>query len=625
MAGRASLLCWRVLTGVLLLSLQAASGSLLPAQDTDQSPAKEAAAAQQVKVARLIIQLGDSQYANRIRAQEELKQLGLAAFDALHRAQEHDDIEIAMRARYLVRSMRVQWALADDPPAVRKLLVAYGDRSGAERKNRMENLAKLPENQGITALCRLVRYESNEPLSKRAALLVMQHEQPAEPTQSDKVADQLRQVIGTSRRTAAKWILAYAQTLQKPETVLATWDKLTRAEEVTLSQFPKQSSRDITRDLLRWQAAMLRNLDRDDEAIAVIRRTLDLLEGTKQQLLDMIDWLVEREAWTVIDEIVDRFPVQFNKYADLMYLVAESQAKQGRLEQAEKTAGRALAINPDDTRTHIESAVWLQRRGLIPWCEQEYRHVIKISQPESRQHIYSRFLLSEILHDQDRDLDAAKILQGVVEIMKQPQVLKDISEGFQRDPGGIRSRMYYFFAQHHAQQNELKKHQEFLEKGIAEDPRDADVLIAMYRLPDSDAAWKKKTESTISEAVKHFQAEVKKHETLFRQADSPVQQDAVRRKLASANNQLAWLVANTRGDFDEAVRCSHRSLELRPGSAGYLDTLAHCYYAKGDYKNAVKHQLAAVQGEPHSAQMQRQLKLFQKSLQEQAPKATKPD
>lgn len=620
MAGRGFLLSWRIVIGALFLALSAGRNSRLPAQATDQPATKEASSAQQLKVDRLIIQLGDPQYANRTRAQEELKQLGLAAFDALHRAQEHDDIEIAMRARYLVRSMRVQWALVDDPPAVRKLLVAYGDRSSAERKNRMENLAKLPENQGLTALCRLVRYEANEPLSKRAALLVMQHELSAEPPQAEKVAGQLKQVIGTSRRTAAKWILAYTQTLQEPETVLATWDKLTRAEEVTLAQFPKQSSRDITRDLLRWQAAMLRNLDRDDEAIAVIRRTLDLLEGTKQQLLDMIDWLVEREAWTVIDEIVERFPVQFNKYADLMYRVAESQAKQGRLEQSEKTAARALAINPDDTRTHIESAIWLQRRGLIRWCEQEYRHVIKISQPESRQHIYSRFLLSEILHDQDRDLDAAKILQGVVEIMKQPQVLKDISEGFQRDPGGIRSRMYYFFAQHHAQQKELKKHQEFLEKGIAEDPRDADVLIAMHRLPDSDAAWKEKTESTISKAVKHFQEEVKKYETLFRQADSPVQQDAVRRKLASANNQLAWLVANTMGDLDEALRCSHRSLELRPGSAGYLDTLAHCYYAKRDYKNAVKHQLEAVKGEPHSSQMQRQLKVFQKALQEQEAK-----
>ena len=368
----------QIVSGPLLLALLIVWSSDLFAQAPDL-PATKGATAEQIKVDRLITQLGDSQYANRVRAQEELKQLGLAAFDALHRAQEHDDIEIAMRARYLVRSMRVQWALADDPPAVRKLLVSYGDRSSAERKNRMENLAKLPEHQGLTALCRLVRYEANEPLSKRAALLVMQHELVSEEANSEKIAGQLKQVIGTSRRTAAQWILAYAETLQKPEAMLATWEKLTRAEEVTLSQFPKQSSRDITRDLLRWQAAMLRNLNRDDEAIAVIRRTLDLLEGTKQQLLDMIDWLVEREAWTVIDEIVDRFPVQFNKYADLMYRVAESQAKQGRMEESEKTAARALAINPDDTRTHIESAIWLQRRGLIRWCEQEYRHVIKIA------------------------------------------------------------------------------------------------------------------------------------------------------------------------------------------------------------------------------------------------------
>ncbi|MCP3696314.1 MAG: hypothetical protein GY917_29230 [Planctomycetaceae bacterium] len=608
-------------TACLGVLFMVSAGFVLPLHaQTDSPSTNEPAAVLQREIDRLILELGDNQYANRVRAQAKLTELGLGAFDALHRAQDHDDIEIAMRARYLVRSMRIQWALPDDPPAVRKLLSGYGERSNAERKNRMENLSKLPENQGVVALCRLVRYEANEPLSKRAALLIMQQDPPKEAEKIDSVVQTLRKQVGKSRRTAANWMRAYAQTLVDPESAVATWDKLTRAEEVTLSQFPKESSRDITRDVLRWQAAMLRELNRHDEGIAVIRRTLDLLEGTKQQLLDMIDWLVEREAWTVIDEIVDRFPVEFNKYADLVYRVAESQAKQGRQEQAEKTAARALAINPDDSRTHIESAIWLQRRGLIPWCEKEYRQVIKISPAESRQHIYSCFLLSEILHDQDRDLDAANVLQGVVEVMKQPQVMKDIKDGFQREPGGIRSRMYYFFAQHHARNNEQQKHREFLEKGIQEDPRDADVLIAMYRLPKADAAWKEKTQQAIAAAVKHFQGEVKRYETLFRQGDSPVQLDALRRQLASANNQLAWLAGNTNGDLDEALRCSQRSLELRPGSAGYLDTLAHCYYAKGDYQNAVKNQLEAVSKEPHSAQMQRQLKLFQEGLDKQQPK-----
>ncbi|MFP6618638.1 MAG: tetratricopeptide repeat protein [Pirellulaceae bacterium] len=605
---------WRTACGALLLTLAIGSWNVLPGQSAD-SP--KTITARQVEVDRLITQLGDSQYANRIRAQEKLKELGLSAFDALHRAQDHDDIEIAMRARYIVRSMQVQWAFPDDPPAVRKLLSGYGDRSNDERKNRMENLSKLPENQGLVALCRLVRYEASEPLSKRAALLIMQQGAPEKPAKRSEIAGKLREQTGTSRRTAANWMRAYAQTLVDPEAAVATWDKLTRAEEVTLSQFPKESSRDITRDVLRWQAAMLRELNRHAEGIAVIRRTLDLLEGTQQQLLDMIDWLVEREAWTVIDEIVDRFPVEFNKYADLVYRIAESQAKQGRQEQAEKTAARALAINPDDSRTHIESAIWLKRRGLILWCVKEYRQVIKISPAESRQHIYSCFLLSEILHDQDRDLDAANVLQGVVEAMKQPQVIKVIKDTFQREPGGIRSRMYYFFAQHHARNKEQQKHREFLEKGIQEDPRDADVLIAMYRLPKADAAWKEKTQQTINTAVKHFQGEVKRYQTEVRQGDNPKEIERVERLLASANNQLAWLAANTNGDLDEALRCSQRSLELRPDSAGYLDTLAHCYYAKGDYQNAVKNQLEAVGKEPHSAQMQRQLKLFQESLRKQ--------
>ena len=81
----------QIVSGPLLLALLIVWSSDLLAQAPSQ-PATNGATAEQIKVDRLITQLGDSQYANRVRAQEELKQLGLAAFDALHRAQEHDDI-----------------------------------------------------------------------------------------------------------------------------------------------------------------------------------------------------------------------------------------------------------------------------------------------------------------------------------------------------------------------------------------------------------------------------------------------------------------------------------------------------------------------------------------------------
>jgi hypothetical protein len=45
--------------------------------------------------------------------------------------------------------------------------------------------------------------------------------------------------------------------------------------------------------------------------------------------------------------------------------------------------------------------------------------------------------------------------------------------------------------------------------------------------------------------------------------------------------------------------------------------LAHVYFAKGDYANAVAYQSKAVELEPHSGLIARQLKLFRAKLAEQ--------
>ncbi len=83
---------------------------------------------------------------------------------------------------------------------------------------------------------------------------------------------------------------------------------------------------------------------------------------------------------------------------------------------------------------------------------------------------------------------------------------------------------------------------------------------------------------------------------------------------ATPYNQLAWLVGNTEGDYQEALRCSQKSIELRPNVAGYLDTLGRCYFSVGDFSNAVKYQLQAIELDPHSGQMNRQLVVFREAL-----------
>src|SRR5687768_3867007 len=141
---------------------------------------QEAAAAAQpeARVAALIEQLGAEDFAAREKAQAELAQLGLEAFDTLHAAQNHHDPEIALRARYLVRSMSVRWFSESDSPEVVRILKGYGDLPEAERRNRMDRLAALEKRQGVAPLCRLARFETTDPLAKYAALKVLELQPP---------------------------------------------------------------------------------------------------------------------------------------------------------------------------------------------------------------------------------------------------------------------------------------------------------------------------------------------------------------------------------------------------------------------------------------------------------------
>ena len=179
--------------------------------------------------------------------------------------------------------------------------------------------------------------------------------------------------------------------------------------------------------------------------------------------------------------------------------------------------------------------------------------------------------------------------------------------------------MEFLFAEHEALQDDRTKQREHLDKAVALDPTNADVLIAMYRLPDVDEAYRAKTLRLIQATAAAFEKEIKA---------SPN---------ATAWNQWAWLICNTEGDFKKAISFSrmsvatasklarHSQIEIpytAADEAGYLDTLGHCYYAQGDYENAVKYQQQAAYLMPHSKIIGRQLDVFKKALADAQPKSS---
>ena len=587
------------------------------AQNDSKKPTREAAGLtdQEARVAKLIEQLGAGEFTAREKAQADLSKIGLEAFDALNEAQHHDDVEIALRARYLVRAMQVQWHQESDPADVIRILKGYGEQSETERRSRIDRLKSLEKQEGLVALCRLARFETSEELSKYAALKVMDlmpelKDMPAR----DEMEKKVQAGAGSGKRVATAWLRTLAKTLPDPTGSIPEWEGHIKAEHELFTQFPDRTSREVVRDLYRFEVSLLQTLNREQDAVVVMRKTLSLLEGTADQLTELIDWLLERKAWPVVQEVADRFPKAFVDNPELIYRLAEAQDQDGRKDAAKETAAKALALRPDDVQHHFRLGILLQQRGLFTWAENEFRYLLEHVPEDSLIQLDVRYALSEMLHDNAQELAAAEVAKGGVDLLAKNAQARELPL---RPQAGWISRMHYFYALDLMEKGKMEEARKHLDEGAVADPTDADVLIALYRWPNQTPEQQAAIRKLIATTAENFEKEMESHKGSDGGGD-PF--GGEKQEYATACNQYAWLVSNTFGDFDKAIRASHKSVEVRQELkrevGAYYDTLGRCYYAKQDFDNAIKYQTQALKLDPHSGQMKRQLALFQKSKAE---------
>ena len=208
------------------------AGGGAAAAETPQ-PAQKAASAEHID--KLIRQLGDKDYFVRQRAQDELAQLGFEAFDAVSAATNDDDLEIAARAKYLLKLMRVEWTAESDPPNVKQYLRDYESADAAAREERIKALAGLPDGQGTAALCRLVRFERSSLLSQGGGVgaCFAARRPPSRPT-PPRSQRSTRFWTGC-KRPGAVWLLAWTRLGGEPEAVMAEWTRLVDDEQAVVA------------------------------------------------------------------------------------------------------------------------------------------------------------------------------------------------------------------------------------------------------------------------------------------------------------------------------------------------------------------------------------------------------
>jgi tetratricopeptide (TPR) repeat protein len=526
---------------------------------------------------------------------------------AAQRSEAHDLGFCECEQRPRQSALHLEFTKEGDPAAVRQQFKDYHSLDAAHRLEKVNALAMLTDPAALAALCRIARYDQGEATAKHAAVAVISQKLLSGADEKQR-GQQILDTLGASQRPASRWLRAYAEAGRGgAERIDPQWAKFAQEELAVSRRAPERSHPDIVSGLLKYRVELLGRLHREKEIEPVLKQLVDVQPDDETTLAQFIEWVQGKKAWGALDAVQKRFAERIDKDPVLLYAIASAREAQGQTKVADEAAAKALSLNVENLDAHGLTALLLRNRGMLRWAEKEFRQLIASAPANNEYAMGSRYILSEVLHDQERDAEAGRLLEETVTAMQ-----RNIKEGSaenngRRELGSVKARMHYFLAMA-LRETDAAKHLEHLDKAMEADPTDADALIALYRMPKQDEARRTKTLKQIQEAVDLFRQQI------IKEAD----QSADTR--ANAYNQLAWLVGNTEGNYQEALECSLKSLELRPNTSAYLDTLGRCYYAVKDYPNALKHQRMAVERDPHSKQMRRQLAIFEKAAEAQGPK-----
>lgn len=569
--------------------------------------------------AKLIAQLADPQYGLRRNAAWRLLEAGPRVSDALRAAQTGADPELVAASTRLAEQLTPQWTKFDASPTIKAALQRYATLDEAGRYRTVRELLEEPA-EALGALCRIARFEPSPLVARAAAAAIIgeledQADLP-EPTFSlDEVRREfarLDQTFGPSDRDTAQWLTALVSD-ETPAEQLESWRTFLAAEQQLAAAQPGSTSPAVVW-AIAWQT--LRTALASDDAnaaletwdviVSVADETERVSNSSVQALLAAI---ADAKAWRVGDTVLSERTALFDTKLR-KYLAAELRRRQGADEQAAQLADEAARfITPEGldpfTQQKLDErffvALTLGQRGQMDWAEAEFTSLVSQAEPVTQSGALGRWYFASQLYDLERYDEAATLLAELhtainANTRSSRRYLQLIEQQSQSssielpEPDMIAARKCYYAGL--AGQGAAATKQ--LRESLLLNREDADVLIAYYRSTTPTSSLRKDALRKIDALCREFEANI------LAEPSDPV-----------AYNQWAWLVSNTAGDTAKAVRYSQRSLELRPGDAGYLDTLARCHYAAGDIDAAIATQSAAVAKEPHIPALTRQLRFFQ--------------
>lgn len=610
-------------------------------------------------IAELIEGLASPSYATRIRCRDQLSRIGLAAFDQLREAREHPDSEVAIVARQLTSGLQVKWSSSEDSLNVRKLLSEYGSRGVSERKRRIEQLGNLPRDESMLALLRLARFEPNARLSRITALAILRQDttdlssmgifpdSEKAPENIQKRLDEANLIesrLGDQPTVANAWLRQYASDLRQGQLQSKGWSDLLKQQRQSAIA-TDSSPGDIANDLLElvWitaERAIGDNLP--GAAQEIVSQNVELIPPRIDDLVKATSWALDHSLHQCVVEMHNTYRDRYDESPVLLYSAAEAYSQSGKSPIADSLAEQALAINPlpiiDEqgkpknpaetlhpqivgvhAKAHVKIASELAHRGLFQWAEKEYELVIDRLPLDHAISAYARLKSATMYGELQDHAAVVRTLTPLAERISKDDEFDERLIAANFTSAIVRSDLQFHRGLLMAEQGKLQQAREDLAEAF-ETYKNIDILIAMYRL-EGDEQWRQTVNDLLLQQIRLAEIDIEEA-TNSSQRLGPIRLS--NHEFAKRLNAYAWLVSNTEGDYQKALRYSLLSLKKTPNQSPLMDTAARCYFAVGDLESAVKMQAEACRKMPHSPPLQRQLDQFREALKSELAGDSKP-
>ena len=521
-------------------------------------------------------------------AVQKLSRYGTTAADALVRALATAPPTALPRLRELLS--RLPLTSPDDPPEVIKALQNYNQLQTGNRQQIGYQLAALPIEKSGPVLVRLIAYEPNEKVAWQLAARLR-------PWIS-KCRDNIL-AAHLPPRPATWRLLAWAQPEHAVERMEQAWTAARQRQKAGVDEDSAGLLTEITAEL----AALYRAQKQFDAVENCWRQVADDTKDPNAAL-NLLAWLVERNQ-------PQRVEAEWKRCADwlagdprALYVLARAAGARGDAQQEMDFAATARALSPQDPEQHLFAGAYLLQQHWLNWAAGEFRRVLEMAGTDERDRAFeitARLRLADIsAHRRQPDKESEQ-LETAMHLYEAFQERAGAAGAITDQINNLKCRLLLIEAERQGKANHVEAQEKALRDTLKLSPNHPDAIIALVELLRKRGA--------ATEA-----AELVKTSSEFYRAQIAEMPDD-----AEGYNNLAWLLANTLTSLPEALKCSHKSLELQPDTAAYLDTLAEVHLRLGQPERAVEFQKQAVDMEPENLDLADRLKRFEAAAEETKP------